>query len=918
MEVLVPVADTPESTATDSITSPNYPSQWESDVVLVDGGTAHVRPIRADDLERLRSLHGRLSPESIYFRFFSPLPRLPERQLHRLVEVDYRDRFALVAVLDGEIVAVVRYDRGAESDTESEAAEVAFVVEDDQQRRGLATLMLEHLAAVARSNGIVRFTAETLPDNRAMMDVFRHAGFDVTSHFDQGVIDVSFPISPTSELDAHIEDRERSAVVASIRRILNPTSIAVVGASRTAGTIGYEIVHNLLRGGFTGAVLPVNPQASSVAGIHAYARVSDAPMAPDLAIIAVPADAVADVIVDCAEAHVGGIVIISAGFAELGELRRSEERALIELARGHGMRVVGPNCMGLANTDPAVRMNATFAPVDPMPGNVAFMTQSGALGISLIDESTRRGIGISSFVSVGNKADISGNDLLRYWEADEATAVIALYLESFGNPRKFVQIASRVARRKPIVAVKSGRSPAGVRGATSHSAALAASDDVSEQVLSRAGVTRVNTLEELFDTTQAFASQPPPKGRRVAIVGNAGGPAILAADAAAAHGLQVPELSQETQTRLASFLPPAAAIRNPVDIVASGSPAAFEQALRTVLDDPEIDAVLAIYVPPLPDRDRLMLDAIATAAASHPDKTMLATVLAGTMTVELDGRRVPTYRFPESAVRALAHMVTRSEWLSNADGTIPPPSTDLTEARSIVGRFLAGDPSGGWLDITTALELADAAGIPITHTEVVNDIDHVAAAAARLGFPVALKAFGPAIVHKTDVGGVKLSLVNEREVADAATAMAEGLGDRLEGYVVQRMAPAGVELLAGLTTDPAFGPLVLFGAGGTAAELLRDRVVRPAPLTSADPAEMVRRLRISPLLDGYRGLPPIDHTELETLLVRLGQLADAVPEVVEIDLNPVIATPQGIHIVDLRVRVEPSVAHPELSVRRLR
>jgi acyl-CoA synthetase (NDP forming) len=641
-------------------------------------------------------------------------------------------------------------------------------------------------------------------------------------------------------------------------------------------------------------------------------------MAPDLAIIAVPANAVADVIVDCAEAHVGGLVIISAGFAELGELRRYEERALVELARGHGMRVVGPNCMGLANTDPAIKMNATFAPVDPMPGNVAFMTQSGALGISLIDESTRRGIGISSFVSVGNKADISGNDLLRYWEGDNATAVIALYLESFGNPRKFVQIASRVARRKPVVAVKSGRSPAGARGATSHSAALATSDDVSELVLARAGVTRVDTLEELFDTTQAFASQPPPRGRRVAIVGNAGGPAILAADAAAAHGLLIPELCHETQARLASFLPPAAAIRNPVDIVASGSPVAFEQALNTVLDDPEIDAVLAIYVPPLPDRDRVMLDAIAAAAASHPYKTMLATVLAGTMTVELDGRHVPTYRFPESAVRALAHMVTRSEWLATADATVPAPTTDLTQARTIVSQFLSEVPSGGWLDIATALALAEAAGVPMTLTEVVTGVDGAVAAATRLGFPVALKAFGAAIVHKTDVGAVKLTLADERAVADAAAAMRQALGDRLEGYVVQRMAPAGVEFLAGVATDPTFGPLVLFGAGGTAAELLRDRVVRPAPLTSRDPGDMVRRLRISPLLDGYRGLPPIDHSDLETLLLRLGQLADGVPEVVEVDLNPVIATPDGVHIVDLRVRVEPSVAHPELSVRRLR
>ena len=892
-----------------------YPSQWECDVVLSDGGTAHLRPIRPDDVEQLRSLHGRLSPESIYFRFFSPIPRVPEPQLHRLAEVDYRDRFALVAELDAVVVAVVRYDRKSEDPV---AAEVAFVVADDQQRRGLATVMLEHLAAVARSNGIERFDAETLPDNRAMMDVFRHAGFEVSSRFDRGVIEVSFPLAPSDELDDHIEERERVSVVASIRRILRPSSIAVIGASRTPGTIGYELVHNLVRGGFSGAVLPINPSATSIGGIHAYKSVGDAPEPPDLAIIAVPASAVAGVIAECGAAHVGGIVIISAGFAELGADGRAVEASLVKTARKYGMRVIGPNCMGLANTDALIRMNATFAPVDPIPGNVAFMTQSGALGISLIDESARRGIGISSFVSVGNKADISGNDLLRYWESDISTSVIALYLESFGNPRKFVRIASRAARTKPIVAVKSGRSPAGARGAMSHSAALATSDDVAELVLSRAGVTRVDTLEELFDTTQAFASQPAPHGRRIAIVGNAGGPAILAADAAAAHGLLVPELSAETQARLASFLPTAAATGNPVDIVASGSPVALEEALRVVLDDPEIDAVLAIYVPPLPDRDRTMLDAIARAAAARPDKTMLATVLAGNETVQLDGHKVPTYRFPESAVRALAHMASRSEWLRNVDAAIPDQLIDASEARIVVGDFLRNVPEGGWLDMPAAVALATAAGLPLVETAFVEGLDDAVTAAKRLGFPVALKGAGTAILHKTDLGAVKLSLADEQAVIAAGTAMGERLGDQLEGFVVQSMAPAGIELLAGVATDPSFGPLVIFGAGGTAAELLKDRVVRPAPLNSTDPGQMVAGLRISPLLSGYRGAPVIDHAPLEALLIRLGQLADAIPEIVEIDLNPVIATPEGLRVVDLRIRAVPNVSHPELSVRRLR
>ena len=496
--------------------------------------------------------------------------------------------------------------------------------------------------------------------------------------------------------------------------------------------------------------------------------------------------------------------------------------------------------------------------------------------------------------------------------------MIALYLESFGNPRKFVRIASRVAQEKPIIAVKSGRSPAGVRGASSHTAALATSDDVAELVLSRAGVTRVDTLEELFDTTQAFASQPAPRGRRVAIVGNAGGPAILAADAAIANGLLVPELSAETRARLASFLPAAAATGNPVDIVASGSPDALELALCAVLDDPDIDAVLALYVPPLPDRDRSMLDAIARAAATHPEKTMLATVLAGSETVHLDGLTVPTYRFPESAVRALAHMASRSDWLRTTETAVPDNLIDELQARQVVNDFLRQVPEGGWLDMASAVALAAAAGLPLVETAVVRSLDEAVAAAVRLGFPVVLKGSGGSILHKTDLGAVKLSLVDEQAVLQAGAEMREKLGDQLEGFVVQSMAHSGLELLAGVTTDPAFGPLVIFGAGGTAAELLRDRIVRPAPLTTNDPRRMVRGLRISPLLDGYRGTAKIDRAPLEELLVRLGQLADFLPEVQEIDLNPIIATPEGLNVVDLRVRVALYISHPERSVRRLR
>ena len=495
------------------------------------------------------------------------------------------------------------------------------------------------------------------------------------------------------------------------------------------------------------------------------------------------------------------------------------------------MRMVGPNCMGVANTHSSVRMNAIFAPAEPKPGNVAFMTQSGALGISLIDESARRGIGISSFVSVGNKADISGNDLLRYWGSDDSTSVIALYLESFGNPRKFVRIASGVARQKPIVAVKSGRSPAGARGASSHSAASATSDDVAELVLSprRRHARRHlgRAVRPDSGVRQSAGATRSPSGdrrqrRRSGDLGCRRGDRSRVARARA---------QRRTRGRLASFLPAAAATGNPVDIVASGSPAALEQALCAVLDDPEIDAVLALYVPPLPDRDRSMLDAIARAAATHPEKTMLATVLAGNEKVQLDGLTVPTYRFPESAVRALAHMASRSDWLRTTDTAVTEQLIDVAQARKVTFDFLRTTPDGGWLDTASTVALATAAGVPLVETATVTSIDEAVAAATRLGFPVVLKGSGGSILHKTDMGAVKLSLIDEQAVFEAGSEMREKLGDQLEGFVVQSMAQAGLELLAGVTTDPAFGPLVIFGAGGTAAELLRDRIVRPAPLS---------------------------------------------------------------------------------------
>jgi len=574
-----------------------YPTQWESDVVLADGGTVRVRPIRGDDMDALTGLYDRLSDETLYLRFFSPVPRPTAVQLERLTEVDYDSRMTLVALLGDKMVAVARYDRvGADE------AEVAFVVQDDQQGRGLGTLLLEHLAVVARTKGITTFSADTLPNNMKMLNVFADAGWLAERRFVDGTVRVRFPIEPTVSSIAAIREREHQAESASTTRLLAPASIAVIGASREKGTIGHELFRNLLAYEFQGPVYPVNPATTSVAGVRAYASVLDVPDAVDLAVVVVPAAAVPAVVEQCARKHVHGLVIISAGFAEVGSDGQASERAIVATARRNGMRIIGPNCLGVVNTAAGVRMNATFAPVVPVGGPVGFCSQSGGLGIELMSRASELGIGISQFVSVGNKADVSGNDLLQHWETDPDTSVILFYLESFGNPRKFARLARRVAREKAIVAVKSGRTQAGSRAASSHTAALATPDVAVDALFRQAGVIRVDTLEQLLDTAEVLAHQPLPPGRRVAILGNAGGPGILAADACAGAGLEVPELSAASQEQLRAFVARDASVGNPIDLVAAATPEQYERALRIVLADPGIDALLALFVPPLVTR----------------------------------------------------------------------------------------------------------------------------------------------------------------------------------------------------------------------------------------------------------------------------------------------------------------------------
>jgi len=656
--------------------------------------------------------------------------------------------------------------------------------------------------------------------------------------------------------------------------------------------------------------------------VRAYPSVLDIPDDVEVAIICVPAAGVPDVIAQCAAKKVGGIVMITAGFAETGRDGAVVERELIRLAHRHGMRVIGPNCMGVINTAPTVAMNGTFAPVAPLPGRVALCSQSGAIGIAALERSSRLGLGISSFVSVGNKADVSGNDLLQYWEDDLGTDVVLLYLESFGNPGKFHRIASRVASRKPIVAVKSGRSRSGSRGASSHTAALASPDRAVDAIFRQTGVIRVDTMEQLFDTAAVLALQPLPAGRRVAIVGNSGGPGVLAADACEAAGLEVPELSAATQAALRGCLPPAAGVRNPVDMMASAGPPTYQDALRILLADGEVDAVIVVCTP----TRAVPVDGIAGALAEVTADASVKPIVANLVGVEgipepLRGERaVPCFPFPEPAAQALARAVWYAEWRRRPAGQIPAlDGIDFRAARPLVADYLSAHPEGGWADPPVAAAILACFGIPMAPLVHVTSGAEAADAAAAIGWPVGLKAGG--VLHKSDVGGVRLGLSSPEAVAAAYDEMATRLaaaGETMAGAHVQAMASPGVETIAGLVRDPAFGPLVMFGLGGVGAELIGDTALKVAPLTDQDAAEMVRGLRSSPLLFGYRGATPADSAALEDLLLRLSVLGQQVPEVAELDLNPVIAGPDSVVAVDWRMRVAPTDRAAGSDLRRLR
>lgn len=874
------------------------------DIVLRDGSTLAMRPAVMDDVDRLVAFTTDLSQESRYYRFFG-IPSVTRASMERLVPTTAAAGTAVVGESAGRIVAFAGFYPvpGA-----PERAEVALAIADALQGRGIGTQLLDRLARLARNQGIDTFDAYVLGENRKMLEVFRNWGYRVSRTLDHGVYHVQLSLEPTEQSIEKAAKRAQLAASASMKRFFEPRAVAVIGANRGRGKIGAEILHNLLADGFTGTVVPIHPTAGEIQGLRAYPRVVDVPGAVDLAIVAVPAANVLSAVDDCLAKGVGAICVISAGFGEAGAEGRALERALLEKVRTAGCRLIGPNCMGLLNTDPAVRLNATFSPVYPPAGGVAMSTQSGALGLAILDYAKQLNIGISSFVSVGNKVDVSGNDLIQYWAEDQQTSVILLYLESFGNPRKFSEIARRVARVKPIVAVKAGRSTAGARAAASHTGALASSDTVVDALFGQSGVIRTDTLEELFNVAALLAHQPVPRGRRVAILTNAGGPAILAADACEANGLELAVLSEATQSELRAFLPAAASVTNPVDMIASATPAHYRRALAALLRDEQVDSVVVIFIPPLVTEPDAVAAEIVAAAQTAAGKPILAVFMrAGGAPQVLSS--IPSYAFPESAAIALARVTAYGEWKQKPAGTTPALTGVQPErAKAVVAAAL--QRGGGWLTPAETNELMIAAGIRTAAVRVASTVAQAVDAAASVGFPVALKAIGPTLLHKTERQAVRLNLGTREAVHEAATDFERRFGGEQTGFVVQEMVSGGVEMLVGALEDPTFGPVVVCGSGGILVDLLADSAFRMHPLTAEDAAEMIDELKGARLLRGYRGAAPADEAALEDMVLRVSALLTWCPEIQELDLNPVKVILKGACAVDARIRVEPPAARP--------
>ncbi|MGZ8743260.1 MAG: bifunctional acetate--CoA ligase family protein/GNAT family N-acetyltransferase [Nocardioides sp.] len=885
-----------------------YPRHWEADVLLRDGQAAHLRPIGGDDQQRLVEFYEQVSAESKYMRFFAPMPRLSDRDIRRFTHVDHHDRVAFVLTVAQKIIAVGRFDKITDGSKGPVEAEVAFLVQDAHQGRGIAQLLLEHLAQAGRERGVDTFVAEVLPDNTRMIQIFREAGYQVAGGFEDGVMRLEFPISATDTSVSVMQAREHRAEAASIQNFFDAKSVAVIGASRRQDTIGQTLVRNLVLGDYQGRVYVVNPAADSVAGMPAYPTVADIPGEVDIAIVAVPSDKVADVVLDCAAKGVHGLVVVSSGFAETGEEGRQRQRRLVGLARSYGLRLIGPNCLGIINTSATFSLNASLAPSMPPRGRAGFFCQSGALGVAILEKVTRRGLGLSTFVSAGNRADVSGNDLLQYWEEDDSTEVVLLYLESIGNPRKFSRIARRVSRRKPVIAVKSGRTTQGVP--MGHAVrSMAAPQAAVDAMFRQAGVIQVDTLDEMFDVAQLVAHQPLPQGRRVAVVGNSDALGLLAADAAASVGLEVKE---------------------PVALGADATAEDFEEALDAAIDDPDVDSVIAVFIPPLNTTGVEVANVLA-AVGEQSDKPLVSTFLGVEGVPELlrvpdvagatAGRgSVPSYPAVEAAVRALARVVAYAEWRRKPEGELAAPDeVDLPRARRLVNQVLVEAPDGRDLTFEELRELLDAYGIDLWERIPVTAEEEAVDAGFRLGYDVVLKATAEHLRQRPDQAHVWRNIDTEAEMRHAWRSMQEVIDvPEAAGFIVQKVSPPGVPVgIAGME-DPLFGPVVAFGVSGATTELLGDRSYRIPPMHRGEAADMVREIKAAPLLFGYRGSEKVDVDAIEHLLLRVAQLKNDLPQVRSLDLNLVLVGAAGATVLNAVGRVEPVTdARSDWYTRRL-
>ncbi len=880
-------------------------------VILRDGQSLKVRPITYADKEKLKDLFYRLSPQTRYLRFGYMKSYISDQELDYFTASNPPDTYAYVALTgEGEEERIVGVGRWFLS-PDGRTAEIAFVVEDTIQVRGIGTALLEQLAEAAAKYRIKRFIARVLPENTRMLEVFEDSGFAITKRIYEGAYELIFNLEEQEEYSNRQAFREHIARSAGVRRIFYPKSVAVIGASRDPERVGGKVFRNLLFAGFSGVIFPVNPKTTSVGGVLSYPTVEHVPGDVDLAVIIVPAAQVLEVIDQCARKGVIAVIVISAGFGEAGPEGIERQRFLREKALAYGMRVIGPNCLGIINTDPETSLNAAMAGLMPPRGSVSISSHSGALGIALLDYVKSNNLGIAHFASIGNRIDISSNDLLEFWEDDDNTRVILLYLETFGNPRRFSRLARRLTRKKPIIAVKAGRSEVGGKAATSHTGALAGSDIAVDVLFRQAGVIRVNTIEEMFNVAKNLAHQPLPKGPRLAVLTNAGGPGVLAVDAAISCGLSVPPLSEETREKLAQFLPKEASLSNPVDMIASATGEQFGRALAVILEDPSIDAAIVINIPVRPYQE--VASGIQKEMAGYAgEKTVIACfMMSGTNTIEIrisPDRLVPVYMFPEDAVQAFLHSYTYSRYRTLKAGIVPVfPEAAESKARKYL------EPSavlknGGWLPPETALGLLKEYGIQAAETKTALSAEEAGKVALEIGFPVVMKLRSTTITHKTDVHGVLIGLQSLDEVMQGYKEMktrleAAGQVGQMEGVILQPLVKGGEEVILGMSFDPVFGPLVMVGLGGIHVELMKDVAFSIHPLTDLDPDYMFSQLKGLPLLKGWRGSTPKDLDALREVLLRFSALIEDLPEIASVEINPLMVFDQGKGTMALDARI---------------